>query len=186
MRTISFGNLSRGLSVGEQGTPVELVEEEWWVTPMRIIPPRHVMNALFATGGSRLGFTWAPFTIDAGEWKEIAAAFEARGCRTMDPPAWVRTPMDWSAWRMEVTRGVPAQESLRSAARDERLNEQIQEALAAGDQERMLTLQAERVTGEDRMELLRPLRDGGSRDPGSGTLRVSLRATGATDPWRRL
>lgn len=168
MRTISFGNLSRGLSLGEQGTPVKLVEEEWWVTPMGIIPPLHVMNALFATGGSRLGFTWAPFTIDAAEWKEIAAAFEARGCRTLDPPAWVRTPSDWSAWRMEVTRGIPAQESLRSAARDERLNEQIQEAAAAGDQERVRTLHAERVTGENPTELFRAPGDGGGRDLGSG------------------
>lgn len=157
-------DLSRGLSLGECDTPVELVEDEWWVTPMDIIPPRHVMNALFATGGSRLGFTWASFTIDAEEWKEIVAAFE--GSRLPDHgSARGGCARPWTGrcggWRSPAGSR-PEVPSLR---RPRRVAEraQIQDAAAAGDQERMLTLHVERATGKDPMGLLRAQRDGGSR-----------------------
>lgn len=156
MRTIKFKNLYRGLvALSKRATPVDLLKEELLILQDGdLIPPRHVANWIFGLGRGGEGYTWKPFQVDEEEWKEIVAAFEAKRCRTTDPPAWVRTGADWNAWVREIQFGIPAMQELRYMAGDEWYREQIREALDAGDEELARHLHWRRVSGAEMIEEL--------------------------------
>ena len=134
MRTVEFKNLYRGLiALSACATPVDLLKEEFLILQDGdVIPPRRVANWIFGLGWGGEGYTWKPFQVDEEEWEEIVAAFETKRCRTTDPPEWVRTGADWSAWRKEVRSGIPAMQELRYMARDQWFAERSRDSASTG------------------------------------------------------
>lgn len=142
MRTIGVRAVHRGATLAGQVTPRDLLEEKFSVTSCRLVPPPHVMNAVFREGGSHDdGYRFKPFAVDDEEWREIAGELESLGARWLPPPEWVQTPEDWRIWALEVRKGAPADEHRRLWEAYERAAAAVKEAMKEDpDSDRVVAL----------------------------------------------
>jgi hypothetical protein len=172
MRTVHFEVLP-GVGDGKEsleGSLTDLVESTPTLLQFGVIPPLHVLNDVLRRGGIDAGMSggckWEPFEIDATEWSRLRTALETGASRYeyVEPPAWVQTYEYWQVWLLELRHGVPAEEHRRLVDEDAVLERELQQALAQGDDDRVLVLHAQRSDVNSAIARLVMTRLQGSRE----------------------
>lgn len=162
MRNVVFTVFGGGDdSLETRGTLGDLLFSVPYLLSARLVPPLPVVNDLLETGGSDAGMsggcTWEPFSITESEWNELVHELAARGsddaCAFVEPPEWVRTVADWSAWIMIFKYGYP--EELRHIERECRELERARDqARNAGNVELAEELDARVTEADERLAQL--------------------------------
>ena len=124
-----------------RGSWADVLEDiPYLLLPRAPVPPRHVVNEVLRTGeraaGMSGGCVWKPVELDEDEYNEVVEqllAQPAKQYQRLDPPPWVETEEDYGYWKVEVSRGVPAEENRAYVRRLISLPEQRNDAEQRGD-----------------------------------------------------
>jgi hypothetical protein len=131
-----------------EGNTSELLKNIPYLLSAGVIPSADIINEVLAKGrddsGMSGGASWTPYQVDTNGFEELVTQLKAiehyKSLEYIEPDSWVSNFEDWNVWVMYIKKGVPWKEHKRLNDIVVGLENQMEEAKASDDEQRVNVL----------------------------------------------